>query len=378
MGMVFGFRSTRRAAMPLAYELLAEIFKIYVSFPDTLPEILLQVCRSWNAVASNEPVLWTKFIVDHDMINPTKDWVVLRDNATLTHDWIGIFKRRLARAGPSLPFQVEIITLNKCLLPVIDVISGGAPDYIHLPRWETLYLRTCDMIRPAYPTEPFFAQEHCWGGIADLISQPTPSLRRLTLQQNKIDFHAFPDAPNLEELNIIYSRSPAIGQTNSFPNLKKVHITYPTKYPLSLVHLSDFSLQKIETLIIGGEVEIGQYVLGSYPSLTTLELTGRVPHGIIYISAPRLRHLILPNDNLFCLIFPPPDGESQHANPQHKNRQVLEMLASRFPTVEILEVHKNLKSLVSEMSSGKIEFFTGLKELRIIAKDDRPRADFAY
>ncbi|KIM88476.1 hypothetical protein PILCRDRAFT_257546 [Piloderma croceum F 1598] len=367
------------AAVPLAYELLAEIFKIYVSFPDTvLPEILLQVCRSWNAVASNEPVLWTKFIVHHNMLNPTKDWVVLRDNATLTHDWIGIFKRRLARAGPTLPLQVEIITLNKCLLPVIDVISGGAPDYIHLSRWETLYLRTYDMIRPAYPTEPYFAQEHCWGGIADLISQPTPSLKRLTLQQNKIDFHAFPDAPNLEELNVIYSRSPAIGQANSFPNLKKVHITYPTKYPLSLVNLSDFCLQKIETLIIGGEVEIGQYVLGSYPSLMTLELTGRVPHGIISISAPRLRHLILPNDNLFCLIFPPPNGESQNANPQPKNRQVLEMLASRFPTVEILEVHENLKSLVSEMISGKIEFFTGLKELRIAAKNDRPRADFAY
>ena len=50
-----------------------------------------------------------------------------------------------------------------------------------------------------------FSQEHCCGGIVNLISQPTPSLRCLTLQQNKINFHAFPDAPNLKELNVIYS-----------------------------------------------------------------------------------------------------------------------------------------------------------------------------
>lgn len=358
------------AAVPLAYELLAEIFKIYISFPDTSPETLMQVCRSWNAVASNEPVLWTKFIIDSHMLYPTAEgW----DNATLTRDWIGIFKHRLTRAGPSLLLQIEILGLHKHLMPLIDVISGGPPDYIHLPRWETLYLRTHDMIVPNNPTQSHFASAQCWGGFADLLSQPTPSLRRLTLQQNKIDFHAFPNAPNLEELNVIYSRSPAIGQLNSFPNLKRVHITYPTKYPLSLVHLSHFSLQKIEKLIIGGEVEIGQYAEGTYPSLTILELTGRVPHGIACVSAPNLQHLILRNDNLFCLIFP--DSESQHINPQLKNRGVLEMLANRFPTVEILEAHKNLQSLVAEMTSDKIGFFAGLRELRIVAKDD---SDFAY
>jgi len=131
MGMVFCFRSSRMATVPLAYELLAEIFKIYISLPDTSPEILLQVCRSWNAVASNEAVLWTKFVVDYHMLNPTKDRPAL---SSLTHDWIGIFKRRLARAGPSLPLQVEILTLNKSMLPVIDVISGGVPDYTHLPQ----------------------------------------------------------------------------------------------------------------------------------------------------------------------------------------------------------------------------------------------------
>jgi len=233
------------------------------------------------------------------------------------------------------------------------------------------------MIRPAYVTQ-HFSRDHYWADIADLISQPMPSLRRLTLQQNKIDFHAFPDAPNLEELNVIYSRSPAIGQANSFPNLRKVHITYTARYPFSLVHLADFSLQKIETLIIGGEVEIDQCALGSYPSLTTLELTGRVPYGMIYVSAPRLRHLILSNDNLFCLTFPPSDNESQHVNLQPRNRQMLAMLAKRFPTVEILEVHENLKSLVSEMTSEKIGFFAGLKELHIVAKDDHPRADYVY
>jgi len=358
------------AAVRLAYELLAEIFKIYVSFPDTSPEALLQVCRSWSTVATNERILWTKFIVGHHMLNSTEDWVDFRYNATLTRDWISIFKHRLARAGPSLPLQIEILALDECLLPIIDVISGGAPDYIHLPRWETLFLHTCTRI------EPDLAE---WEGIGDLISQPTPSLRRLTLRQNKIDFHAFPNAPNLEELNVIYSRSPDIGKMNSFPNLKKVHITYPGKYPLSWVRLADFSLQKIETLIIGGIVDIHQYAQGTYPSLTTLELTGRVPHGIVNISAPNLQHLILPHADLFCLVPGHPDGESEDGNPQPNNTQVLEMLANRFPTVEILEVHESLQSLVSEMSSGENRFFTGLKELRIVPKDYRPiMGDDAY
>jgi hypothetical protein len=264
------------------------------------------------------------------------------------------------------------------LLPIIDVISGGAPDYIHLPRWEILGLRACVWIRPNNHALQDFATEE-WGGIADLISQPTPSLRRLTLQRNDIDFHAFPDAPNLEELNVIYNRSPAIGKMNSFPNLKKVHITYPWKYPLSWVRLADFSLQKIETLIIGGEVDIRRYAQGTYPSLTTLELTGRVPHGIVNISAPNLQHLILPHADLFCLVPGHPDGESEDGNPQPNNTQVLEMLANRFPTVEILEVHESLQSLVSEMSSGENRFFTGLKELRIVPKDYRPiMGDDAY
>ena len=60
-----------------------------------------------------------------------KDWAVL---SSLTHDWVSIFKCRLAQAGPSLPLQVEILTLNKSMLPVIDVISGGVPDYTHLPQ----------------------------------------------------------------------------------------------------------------------------------------------------------------------------------------------------------------------------------------------------
>jgi hypothetical protein len=352
----------------LPYELLAEIFAIYAFLPDTLPETLLQVCRSWNVVANNEPTLWTKFVISRDMIR-SKNPYDFREVATLTHDWVGIFKRRLARAGPSLPLQVVILGLHELLLPVIDVVSGEAPGYVHLPRWETLNLETSELIR----------MEDTWGGtwasIASLISQPMPSLRRLTLQRNKIDFHAFPNAPNLEELDVLYSRSPLIGQMNSFPNLKKLRITYPTKYPLSLVHLAEFSLRSIETLIIGGEVDIRDAARGTYPSLSTLEFTERVPHGIASMSAPSLRHLILRNADLFCLIFPPPDGESQHANPQPKNRAVLGILACRFPTVEVLEVHENLRNLVLEMVFGGAAFFTGLKELWTVSKDGRERVD---
>jgi len=354
----------------LPYELLAEIFTIYAFLPDTLPETLLRVCRSWNVVANNSPTLWTKFVIsERDMIR-SKNSYNFREVATLTHDWVGIFKRRLARAGPSLPLQVVILGLHELLLPVIDVVSGEAPGHVHLPRWETLNLATGELIM----MEDTWGDT--WGSIASLLSQPMPSLRRLTLQQNKIDFHAFPNAPNLEELDVLYSRSPLIGQMNSFPNLKKLRITYPSKYPFSLVHLAEFSLRTIETLIIGGEVDIGEAARGTYPSLSTLELTERVPHGIASMSAPSLRHLILRNPDLFCLIFP--DSESQHANPQPKNRAVLEMLACTFPTVEVLEVHENLRNLVLEMVFRGAVFFTGLKELWTVSKDGRERVDLGY
>jgi len=142
-----------------------------------------------------------------------------------------------------------------------------------------------------------------------------------------------------------------------------------------LVRLDNFSLRTIETLIIGGEVEIGQMVKGMYPSLTTLELTVRVPNGIAYMSAPSLRHLILRNADLFSLVYPPPDGESQHSNHQPKNREVLKMLAGRFPTVEVLEVHENLQNLVLEMVSGEAMFFTELKELWATSEVGRKSID---
>ena len=70
-------------------------------------------------------------------------------------------------------------------------------------------------------------------------------------------------------------------------------------------------------------------------------------------------------------MYPPPDGENQHCNSKAKNIQVLEMLASRFPTVEILEVHENLRNLVSEMVFGGGAFFTGLKELRTVSEEQQ-------
>ena len=221
-------------------------------FHGTLPETLLQVCRSWNAVARQESILWTKFVISRLMIRSRNSVSMDEEDESLTHDWVGIFKRRLARAGPSHPLHISILALHEVLLPVIDVVAGGAPKYVLLPRWETLNLRTLELIREIDPWPS------TWPNIAMLISQPMPALRYLTLQQNKIDFHAFPNAPNLQQLNILYSRSPLIGQKDSFPNLKTVHITYPSKYPLSLVRLKSFSLQSIETLIIGGEVEFGQ------------------------------------------------------------------------------------------------------------------------
>jgi len=148
-------------SVPLPYELLNNIFKIYASLKDTLPETLLQVCSSWSAVASHEPTLWTKFVISRDMVRSTYsdgwpgDGSV--EHAILTRDWAGIFKRRLARAGASLPLHISILTLHKLLLPVIDVISGE--DYVHLSRWETFYLHTGRMI-------------YGWAGIRSLISQP--------------------------------------------------------------------------------------------------------------------------------------------------------------------------------------------------------------
>ena len=88
--------------------------------------------------------------------------------------------------------------MHKLLLPVIDVISGEAPGYVHLPRWETLNLATGELIM----MEDTWGDT--WGSIASLISQPMPSLRRLTLQQNKIDFHAFPNALEADCINKLW------------------------------------------------------------------------------------------------------------------------------------------------------------------------------
>src|ERR1700677_2786190 len=153
--------SGMESRLVLPYELLAEIFKIYVSLPDTLPETLLQVCRSWNTVANNESTLWTKFVISRDLL--TKRGYYIEQEAMLTHDWVGIVKRRLARAGPSLPLQIVILALHDLLLPVIDVISGKEPDYVHLSRWETLDLETGELII----LEDY---RETWGSIANLIS----------------------------------------------------------------------------------------------------------------------------------------------------------------------------------------------------------------
>jgi len=353
------------------YELLTEIFKIYVSLQDTFPETLLNVCRWWHTVASDESTLWTKFVIsgarqtvrsgDRSSTNGLGPW-----SYELTRDWVGIFERRLVRAGPSLPLQISILDLNEAILPVIDVISGQAPDYVHLLRWETLDFVTLALIRQN--------DDYCWPSIANLISQPMPSLKRLTLETNKIDFHAFPAAPNLEELNILFSRSPRIGRNNSFPMLKKVQITYPSKYPLSSVVLREFSLHTIENLIVGGEVEVGSRMEGVYPSLSVLKFTERVPCGVASMSAPNLRRLILLCCNLFPLTYPQPEGESQHDNPLPKNRGVLERLARTFPTVEVLDVHQNLESLVRELIYGQT-LFTRLKELWTVSKNCRKRVD---
>jgi len=64
------------------------------------------------------------------------------------------------------------------------------------------------------------------------------------------------------------------------------------------------------------------------------------------------------------------DDEEQ-INHQEENRESLEMLASTFPTVEVLEVHKNLRNLVFEIVYGKTALFPGLKELWVCSKDER-------
>ena len=354
------------------YELLAKIFKIYVSlqdpWPETkdpFPETLLNTCRWWRAVARAESTLWTRFVISRVQTvasvieSPTGYYH--STNYTLTRDWVRIFEKRLELAGPSLPLQISILHLNTAILPVIDVISGQAPYYVHLPRWETLDFMTGELIRHNDPTS--------FGSIADLISQPMPSLKCLTLQQNKIDFHAFPAAPHLEELNNLYSRSPCIGRNNSFPILKRVKITYPSKYPLSLIDLSRFSLRTIETLIIEGEVEVGSRMRGGYPSLSTLEFTKRVPSAIISMSAPNLRHLILHHPDLFAIEYPPPQQASYASN-----REVLEMLARAFPTLTVLDIHPNLISLIQDLVSHQV-MFANLKELWTVSRSGRERVD---
>ena len=47
------------------------------------------------------------------------------------------------------------------------------------------------------------------------------------------------------------------------------------------------------------------------------------------------------------------------------------MLANSFPTVEVLEVHENLRNLVSEMVSDGAPFFTGLNALRTVSEEER-------
>jgi len=254
-----------------------------------------------------------------------------------------------------LPLQIFIYNCDDRLLPVINAISGGAPDYIHVPRWETLVFHATVLFRDGDGS-----------GFKNLISQPMPSLKHLTLKQTKLDFHAFPSASNLEELNIIYNRCSLIGRSDSFPNLKRLHVTYPSKYPLCSMYLSKFSLRTMETLIIGGYVDIGNQVKGTYPSLSRLEFSDRVLGGIVYMSAPFLRHLVLRTPVLFC---PTLGTQSQELDSLPKNREVLEMLGKTFPTVEVLEVHSDLQDLVEEMISDKV-IFVGLKELRILSQDE--------
>lgn len=193
------------------------------------------------------------------------------------------------------------------------------PGYVHLPRWETLHFETGELIT-----------SNTWSHIASLNSQPTPSLKYLPLRRNKIDFHAFPNAPNLEELGVLYSESLLIVKRDNFPNLKKVHITHPEEYPLSAVCLDELSLR---TLIIGRDVEVGGGLGRMYPSLSMLEFTVHVLYGIVRMSAPSFRHLIPRNSNLFCIIYPYLLCGPQHAHPMPTNREVIKVLAGRFPTV---------------------------------------------
>jgi len=145
------------------------------------------------------------------------------------------------------------------------------------------------------------------------------------------------------------------------------------KYPLCLVPLTHFPLKTIETLVIGGDVELVGFrsVEGTYPSLSRLEFTERVPRDIRYMSAPSLRHLILRNADLFCHYYPCSAAGPQPSDAWQRNRELLEMLASRFPTVEVLEIHENLRKLVLEMVLDDAEFFIELSELWVLSKSTR-------
>lgn len=352
--------------MEFPYELLVEIFKVYASLPGSVSETLLQVCSSWSAVASHEASLWTKFVISEDMVRSTGP----HEDATLTRDWVGIFKRRLARAGPSRPLEISILALHRLLLPVVDVISGT--DYVHLSRWETLNI---EADAPITIVSTWGSDEN-WTDIGYLISHRMPSLRRLTLCGSNINFHAFGGAHNLEELNVLHSQSPRIGRNNSFPNLKILRITYPPKYPLCFIPIHSFSLQTIQTLVIGGDVELPDHrgVEGTYPSLSRLEFTERIPWAIYFMSAPCLRHLILHSSDLFChqLRRPLPAGMQFAAN-RRKNKGLLMMLAGTFSTVEVLEVHQDLRNLVLKMVMGEKQLFIHLCELWVLSKDIRKR-----
>jgi len=86
-----------------------------------------------SAVTSHEASLWTEFAISEDMVRSAL-WsdIGLHEDAIFTYDWVGIFKRRLAQTGPSHTLEISILALHRLSLPVIDVISGRAPDYVHL------------------------------------------------------------------------------------------------------------------------------------------------------------------------------------------------------------------------------------------------------
>jgi hypothetical protein len=111
----------------------------------------------------------------------------------------------------------------------------------------------------------------------------------------------------------------------------------------------------IERIIIEGSVDVGTQIKGTYPSLKRLEVRECLPRGIAHMSAPHLRRLTLRNANLRCC-----NCHDHPSDPRAENREALELLARTFPTVEILEVHKDLLELVQ----GMITAFPELKEVR--------------